>query len=440
MLERKLSKLIRTGRLTVKGMGPRDLTFGTASPDEPELDVVVRIKDRLTAAKIALRPELSFGEAYMDGAVTIERGSLWSLMELCGRNFSVTDWQGQPGRLRRTARRVWRVGQQMNSRMRARRNVAHHYDLSDVLFRNFLDADRQYSCAYFRAPDVTLEQAQRDKVLHIAAKLLLRPGMHVLDIGCGWGGLAIGLAKLAGVRVTGITLSQEQAAIARHRIAQAGLQDRVQVAEQDYRELDGRYDRIVSVGMFEHVGVPQYRAFFERIDRLLADDGVALLHFIGRRDGPGSTDAWTRKYIFPGGYSPALSEVMPAIERSGLWTTDIECLRLHYAETLRHWRERFLRNRALIREIYDERFCRMWEFFLAGSEMAFRYDNLLVFQIQLAKRIDTVPLTRDYQLAAETALRDGGSAGPAPMRADVSGGSTEKTGPAEMAGPQEGPG
>ncbi len=404
MLQRKLSRLIRTGRLTIKGLGPRTLTFGKPSPDAPELDVVVRVKDRLTAIKVASHPELYFGEAYMDGALVVEQGSLWSLLELCGRNFSGEAWQGRPGRLKRMARQAWRVGQQLNSRIRARRNVAHHYDLSDVLFRNFLDADRHYSCAYFRTPEVSLEQAQADKAVHIAAKLLLRPGMQVLDIGCGWGSLAIGLARLTGAQVTGITLSQEQAAVARHRVDQAGLQDRVRIAVQDYREVQGRFDRIVSVGMFEHVGVPQYRRFFDQVSALLAEDGVALLHSIGRRDGPGATGTWLRKYIFPGGYSPALSEVLPVVEQAGLWVTDIELLRLHYAETLRHWRERFLQNRTLIRNIYDERFCRMWEFFLASSEMAFRYDNLLVFQMQMAKRVDAVPLTRDYQAAAEAHL------------------------------------
>lgn len=408
MWQRKLSRLMRVGRLTVKGMGRRDLVFGTPSPDAPELDIVVHVRDRLAAAKIALHPELCFGEAYMDGALRIEQGSLWGLLELCGRNFSGEAWQGRPGRLRRSMRDMRRIGQQMNSRLRARRNVAHHYDLSDVLFRNFLDADRHYSCAYYRAPDETLEQAQASKVMHIAAKLLLHPGMHVLDIGCGWGSLALRLAQWAGVRVTGITLSEEQAGIARYRVAQEGLEDRVHIAVQDYREVNGRFDRIVSVGMFEHVGVPQYRTFFNQISGLLAEDGVALLHAIGRRDGPGATGAWTRKYIFPGGYSPALSEVLPVVERAGLWVTDIELLRLHYAQTLRHWRERFLRHRTLIREIYDERFCRMWEFFLASSEMAFRYDNLMVFQMQLARRVDAVPLTRDYQCATEAALRAGG--------------------------------
>jgi cyclopropane-fatty-acyl-phospholipid synthase len=405
VLEHKLSRLITIGRLTIKGMGPRPIVVGHVVPDAPELDVVVRVKSRATAWKISLRPGLYFGEAYMDGSLVIEQGSLWSLLELCGRNFASKDWHRSPGRFVRTVRRLWRIWQQMNWRRRARKNVAHHYDLSDVLFRHFLDADRQYSCAYFASMDDSLEQAQAAKTVHIAAKLLLRPGMRVLDIGCGWGGLALALAKFTGADVTGITLSQEQAAIAERRVSDAGLQDQVRIEVKDYRDVEGRYDRIVSVGMFEHVGVPYYQAFFDRLGELLTAEGVALLHAIGRMEGPGMTGAWTRKYIFPGGYVPALSEVLPRVELAGLWVTDIEILRLHYAETLRHWRERFLQHAPLIREVYDERFCRMWEFFLATSEMGFRYDKLMVFQMQLARRIDTVPLTRDYQFASEAALR-----------------------------------
>jgi cyclopropane-fatty-acyl-phospholipid synthase len=274
--------------------------------------------------------------------------------------------------------------------------VAHHYDLSGTLYDLFLDADRQYSCAYFTAPDQSIEQAQANKKRHIAAKLLLREGQKVLDIGSGCGGLALYLAKECGVSVTGLTLSTEQLKVARNRAEEAGLADRVHFELLDYREARGSYDRIVSVGMFEHVGVYHYPAFFQKVKELLSEDGVALLHSIGRQDGPGSTNPWIRKYIFPGGYSPAMSEVIPAIERTGLWITDIEILRLHYAETLRAWRTRFNANRERIRALYDERFCRMWEFYLAGSEIAFRHQGHLVFQMQMAKNIDTVPLTRDY--------------------------------------------
>jgi cyclopropane-fatty-acyl-phospholipid synthase len=299
-------------------------------------------------------------------------------------------WLGQ------AAGRVVRRLHQYNPVPRARRNVAHHYDLSDQLYELFLDRDRQYSCAYFNRPGEDLDAAQEDKKRHIAAKLLLRPGHKVLDIGSGWGGLALYLAAECGVDVTGLTLSREQHNVATRRAAAAGLGERVRFHLRDYREETGLYNRIVSVGMFEHVGVNQYSTYFQRLSDLLAPDGVALLHSIGRMDGPGTTNAWMRKYIFPGGYAPALSEVVPEAERTRLWITDIEILRLHYAETLRAWRGRFEQNRDRICELYDERFCRMWEMYLVGAELAFRRDGHMVFQMQLAKAVDTVPLTRDY--------------------------------------------
>jgi cyclopropane-fatty-acyl-phospholipid synthase len=293
---------------------------------------------------------------------------------------------------------------QFNPKERARRNVAHHYDLSGALYDLFLDDDRQYSCAYFRRPGDGLETAQEQKKRHIAAKLLLEPGMTVLDIGSGWGGLDLYLAENADVKVTGVTLSTEQLNVSRRRADETGLAGRVEYFLRDYREQTGVFDRIVSVGMFEHVGVGHFDAFFSTVRDRLADDGVALLHMIGRADGPGVTDAWIRKYIFPGGYFPALSEVSFAIEKAGLWVTDIEVLRLHYAETLRHWRRRFLANRDKAVALYDERFCRMWEFYLAASEISFRYMNCAVYQIQLAKRQEAVPLTRDYMAKAERRL------------------------------------
>jgi cyclopropane-fatty-acyl-phospholipid synthase len=295
---------------------------------------------------------------------------------------------------------------QYNPIRRSRRNVAHHYDLSDELYDLFLDHDRQYSCAYFFDADDDIDTAQLNKRRHIAAKLLLRPGMKVLDIGCGWGGLALYLASECGADVTGLTLSVEQLKVAQRRAAQAGLADRVRFVLRDYREETGQYDRIVSVGMFEHVGVGQYRAFFDQVKALLKPDGVALLHCIGRMDGPGATNPWIRKYIFPGGYSPAISEVVPVIERARLWITDIEVLRLHYAETLKAWRRRFLQHRDRVLKLYDERFCRMWETYLVGSEMAFRHGGHLVMQIQMAKAIDSVPFTRDYMFDWEQSHRE----------------------------------
>lgn len=332
----------------------------------------------------------------MDGTLTIEEGSLYDLIDLLAANLEASP-EGLLGHLLNgTATAFLRRLHQFNPVPRARRNVAHHYDLSDQLYELFLDQDRQYSCAYFCDRGDSLDTAQLNKKRHIAAKLQIRPGQRVLDIGSGWGGLALYLASECGVDVTGLTLSAEQHRIAVRRAVAAGLSDRVRFYLRDYREELARYDRIVSVGMFEHVGINHYNAFFARLKSLLEPDGVALLHSIGRMDGPGSTHPWIRKYIFPGGYFPALSEVLPVVERSRLWVTDIEILRLHYAETLKSWRHRFERNRDRLRRIYDERFCRMWEMYLVGSEVAFRRGWCMVFQMQLAKAFDTVPLTRDY--------------------------------------------
>jgi cyclopropane-fatty-acyl-phospholipid synthase len=289
-----------------------------------------------------------------------------------------------------------------NNAARSRRNVAHHYDLNGRLYSLFLDRDRQYSCAYFPHGDETLEEAQAAKKRHIAAKLKLdRPGLTVLDIGCGWGGMALTLARDYGAYVTGITLSEEQLHEARARAAAEGLEDRVTFELMDYRAVDETFDRIVSVGMFEHVGVPNYQAYFNTIKKCLAPDGVAILHSIGRFAGAAITNPWIQKYIFPGGYSPALSEVTPAIEKSGLLMTDIEILRLHYAKTLVHWRRRFAANRDAIAALYDERFCRMFEFYLSASELTFRINDHMNFQIQMTHSREALPLTRDYIFDAE---------------------------------------
>lgn len=390
-LTRLLKRLIRTGSLTVILPSGEALRAGDGA-GEP---VCIRLRDHRTAWRLALYPGLGLGEAWMDGTVTLERGALWDLLDLVGRNLALRP----PPRRGRLAR-LWRRIEQANDRARARRNVAHHYDLSLELYRRFLDADLQYSCAYFDRPGMSLDEAQAAKKRHLAAKLLLRPGQSVLDIGCGWGGLALTLAEDAGARVTGVTLSDEQLAVARGRAEQRRLADRVEFRKQDYRDVEGTFDRIVSVGMFEHVGAPNYQAYFDAIARLLADDGVAVLHAIGQNHVSVSNQPWMAKYIFPGGYTPALSEILPAIERAGLWVTDVEILRLHYAETLRAWRARFEANRREIAALYDERFCRMWEFYLCLSEVAFRHRGCMVFQIQLSKRVDAVPLTRDYIHAA----------------------------------------
>jgi cyclopropane-fatty-acyl-phospholipid synthase len=367
--------------------------------------VALRILDPGIIPRLLLDPDLALGEGYMDGALVIEGGDIYDFLDLCLSNLG---WRSGHGlrRARASIRRIVRRIARRNSIPVARANVAHHYDLSDALYDLFLDADRQYSCAYFVSPDDTLERAQEQKKRHLAAKLLLRPGQRVLDIGSGWGGLAIylaGGAGVSGVDVTGITLSAEQHRYAQRRADELGAGDRVRFLLKDYRHEHGRYDRIVSVGMFEHVGVGHYRAYFEKVGDLLADDGVALIHTIGRADGPGAANAWIEKYIFPGGYVPALSEMLPAIERAGLYVTDIEVLRLHYAETLKEWRRRFNASRGRVAALYDERFCRMWEFYLAGCEAAFRHSGLVNFQIQLSKRVDAVPLTRDYHFEWERA-------------------------------------
>jgi cyclopropane-fatty-acyl-phospholipid synthase len=313
-------------------------------------------------------------------------------------------------------RYLWRRLAQFNPRNRARRNVAHHYDLDKQLYTLFLDADRQYSCAYFENAEQSLDDAQLAKRRHVVAKLLVNRLQRVLDIGSGWGGMGLYLAEIAGARVTGVTLSDEQLAVSRSRAEERGLGDRVEFRLQDYRDISERFDRIVSVGMFEHVGVGYYDVFFRKCTEILSDDGVMLLHSIGRSEGPGITNPWINKYIFPGGYIPALSEVLPAIERAGFLVTDIEILRLHYAETLKQWRERFLAHRDDLPKSYDERFVRMWEFYLAASEMAFREQNLMVFQLQLTKRQDVVPVTRDYIARDEARLRALESASRPPLR------------------------
>ncbi|MGH6994466.1 MAG: class I SAM-dependent methyltransferase [Stellaceae bacterium] len=386
-----LRHLVRRGTLRVIDAAGQMRVFAGA----PGKAITIRLRDKKLERELLFMPRLSLGEAYMDGRLTVEDASLYDFLDFLAANINLAP-KSLLTPLYNGFGRAFRGLQQWNPVGRARRNVAHHYDLSDALYDIFLDRDRQYSCAYFTAPDQAIEQAQANKKRHIAAKLMLKPGQRVLDIGSGWGGLALYLAKECDVDVTGLTLSVEQHRVSERRAAAAGLASRVRFKLLDYRQERAQYDRIVSVGMFEHVGVPQYPTFFSRVKSLLTEDGIVLLHAIGRSDGAGSTNPWIRKYIFPGGYSPALSEVLPVVERTGLWVTDIEILRLHYAETLRAWRTRFMAERDRVKALYDERFCRMWEFYLAGSEIAFRYQGHMVWQMQMARRVDTVPLTRDY--------------------------------------------
>jgi len=384
-----LDKVIRDGSIEVIGS---DGTSRIAGKGENPV-CTIRLHGRFTDLRLCLNPGLHVAEAYMDGELTIERGSLCDLIEICARNYSHLEekWYFRLASLFDPAR----FGQ-FNPMGRARKNVAHHYDLSDALYELFLDGDRQYSCAYFAEDAPDLDRAQIAKKRHLASKLCLRPGQKILDIGCGWGGLGLYLAQAVEAEVAGVTLSKEQHAVAVRRAADANLRDRVDFRLQDYREETATYDRIVSVGMFEHVGKRHYREFFRKVRDLLADDGVMVLHSIGRLDRPAPINPFIRKYIFPGADLPSLSEVTAAIEPSGLCITDVEILRLHYARTLRLWRERFNANREKAAKIYDERFCRMWELYLVICEMGFRYLNLMVFQIQLTKRLDAVPLTRDY--------------------------------------------
>lgn len=400
LLQVFLNRIVCEGTLTLidaKGRSSR-LGDGTAP------HCTVRIAPDLRAIGLVFNPPLFLGEAYMNGKIAIENGSIGDLLEILLRNYRHLErhWVSRAARvLNRQGNRL----QQYNPIHRARRNVAHHYDLSGELYDLFLDSDRQYSCAYFASPSDSLDTAQLNKKRHIAAKLLLdRPGLSVLDIGSGWGGMALHLASENGCHVEGITLSAEQHARSEARARAAGLGDRVHFHLRDYREEIRRFDRIVSVGMFEHVGKRNYREFFAKIRDLMNEGGICLLHSIGRFDEPAPVNPFIRKYIFPGTDVPTLSEVMSAVERSGLFATDIEILRLHYAETLRHWRERFQRNRNRIAALYDERFCRMWELYLAACEMGFRHGGLMVFQLQLSKRLRALPITRDYMFDRERAL------------------------------------
>ena len=395
LLDRLLRRAIVRGALHLTTHDGRQRRYGDPAA-EP---VRVRLTDSATAGRIARNPALGAGEAYVDGRLIVEGGDVLDLLDLVSGNLR---WD------RSNALRVALWNQQrlaarwdeLNARSRAKRNVAHHYDLSDKLYDLFLDPERQYSCGYFRegnqGPASSLDQAQRDKLDHIARKLCLKPGMRVLDIGCGWGGMARHIHKLSGAEVLGVTLSEEQLRYARAKAEELGIAGKVRYELMDYRDVQGPFDRIVSVGMFEHVGRPNYATYFDTVARLLTEDGIALIHTIGRAGGPGATDPWTAKYIFPGGYTPAYSELAKHIERAWLWPTDIEVWRMHYAWTLEHWLTRCRARKAEIVALYDERFFRMWEFYLAGAIMAFRHDDHLVWQIQLSRKRAEVPVTRDY--------------------------------------------
>lgn len=402
LLDAALNRLMKIGTLSVTFPNGITKRFGTGS--EPSAAVAIHTKKAVRS--LALNPALALGEAYMEGEVEPLGGDLYHLLDLLALN-SMQGGSHPFDRLMEKVRWLRRRLDQWNVASRSKRNVAHHYDLDGRLYALMLDDDRQYSCAYFPDGNESLEEAQFKKKIHIASKLKLdRPGLEILDIGCGWGGMALFLAREFNARVTGLTLSEEQFAVANARAKDAGLDHLVNFELLDYRSWQRPVDRVVSVGMFEHVGVNHYDTFFAKVRSVLRDDGVALIHAIGRGDGPGSTNPWIAKYIFPGGYSPAVSEVMSHVEKSGLWATDIEVLRLHYAKTLELWRQNFDANRDRMASLYDDRFCRMFEFYLVGSELAFRRLGHINWQIQLTKEIDTLPLSREYMVDVErNALR-----------------------------------
>ncbi|WP_261331749.1 SAM-dependent methyltransferase [Maritalea mobilis] len=400
ILDRMLRDLFVIGAVEITYPDGTTRRYG----EEGAEPVRVTMTDPSLPRKLVLNTEIALGEAYMDGRLSVAQDDVEGLLALAVQNSNRKQkvlWR----EIGQTARRARRRFDQWNPAYKARQNVAHHYDLSGELYDLFLDADRQYSCAYFADPEMSLEAAQEAKKHHIAGKLLLEPGMEVFEIGCGWGGMALTLARDYGVKVLGVTLSEEQHKIATERAAAAGLSDRVRFELRDYRSVTGQFDRIVSIGMFEHVGVPHYREYFETVHDRLKDDGVALIHTIGRSTPPGATSPWITKYIFPGGYVPALSEMAAAVEKAGLYPTDIEVWRLHYAETLRHWFDRFVANEDKARALYDERFCRMWRYYLKACEVTFRHHGQCVFQYQMTRRQEAVPLTRDYLYPADRPRR-----------------------------------
>lgn len=391
LAESSLRKIVRYGSLTVIDVkGGKHVFSGEGGGS-----VTIRLKDPRLHYRLFHNAQIALGEAYTDGTIVLEKGSISEFLDICLANQRTLDntfLQKALGVFRKM-HSVFRTYNPVNA---AQRKVAHHYDLRDELFDLFLDSDRQYSCGYFKNVSDDLEMAQHSKKLHLAAKLLLKKGQRVLDIGSGWGGLGLFLAGLEEISVDGVTLSKEQHKYSCERASKSRFSNNVRFHLKDYRELVEKYDRIVSVGMLEHVGPRHYGEFYNKVNDLLSDDGVALIHCIGKFNDPSPQNSWMEKYIFPGAYTPTLSEQFPWIERSNLFVTDVEILRIHYAETLRLWRDAFDKNRKKIANMYDEKFCRMWEFYLAGCEAAFRHGVLMVFQIQLGKALDTVPLTRDY--------------------------------------------
>ena len=403
LLDTFLAKIIRNGTLTVTDHKGQVSRVGT--PTEGYPDIAIRLADAKVAREVVMKPELGGGEAYMDHRLIVGNDDIMGLLSLLRLNSS---WERGGGiEDARWTSRVWgKIAGKLdrwNWNAKSKRNVAHHYDLDDRLYDLFLDENRQYSCGYFTDPANSLDQAQRNKMAHIAAKLDLRPGMRVLDIGCGWGGTALYLNRVADVDVLGVTLSEEQLKVARRRAEEAGVSDRVKFELIDYRKVEGKFDRIVSIGMFEHVGAAHFGEFFATCKDLLADDGVMLLHTIGKLGSAGAPDPFTDKWIFPGYHLPSISEMFGITEKLRLIATDVEILRRHYAYTLRHWLANTDQARPKIVALYDERFFRMWEFYLAAVELEFLHGSHMVFQMLLSTKRDAVPITRDFMVDSERA-------------------------------------
>jgi cyclopropane-fatty-acyl-phospholipid synthase len=406
LLDTMLSRLVTRGELTIIDHDGR--TYRHGAPDPELKPVTVRLMDRKVAFSIARDPTMGTAEAYMDDRLRLEQGEIIDLILIIRRNRRWEE-RTRPNKFLKKTGRLRHSLATLNWKSRSLKNVVHHYDIGNDLYRTFLDPDMQYSCAYFTDPSNSIEQAQFDKKAHIASKLLLKPGQRVLDIGCGWGGLALFLNRAADVDVLGVTLSKEQLAVARQRAEEAGVSDRVKFELCDYRDVTGQFDRIVSIGMFEHLGTAHFPVFFRKVRELLHPDGAALVHTMGRMGKPGTTDKFMQKYIFPGGYLPALSEIVSASEREKLIMADCEALRLHYVYTLRAWYERFKAKHDEIVAMYDERFYRLYLFYLAGSMTMFTDGAMVVYQLQYLRSRYAAPMTRDYMLDDEKRLRAAGA-------------------------------
>ena len=390
-LIQSLKKFIVKGRLIIRFANGNVQEFG----EETGKPIVVSLVSKNLPTKLTINPELTLGEAYSHGNLVIENDDLFGFLKILAINATAQQ-NHLLTKIVKLRQNAFRNFIQKNKLLGAKSNVAHHYDLSPALYEMFLDKDKNYSCAYFQSDEDTLEEAQQNKKNHIAKKLMLKPNMRVLDIGCGWGGMSLFLARKYGVNVLGITLSKEQKIVCEHRAEEEGLSQKVEFKLMDYREDVGKFDRVVSIGMFEHVGAPNYNRYFKEIVQKLSDNGIALIHTIGRSTPPGGTNPWINKYIFPGGYIPAMSEVLESLEKHNFYVTDIEVLRVHYAKTLKQWHENFKKNENKIRELYDDKFCRMWRYYLIASEISFRYYQHVVFQFQISKQLESLPLTRKY--------------------------------------------